>query len=367
MSTIALTRVVAAPRAGIGALGAELRAGQTREATAARRWGTRVAAAAVGVLLVALVASHGHVFAAALHQALQGDWHLVAAGALLEAASVVAYVFLLDRVVSAASPRLRLRDSYDVTLAGTAATRLLPTAGFGGVALTIWAFRVRGVARRDLAERMISFLLLLYGVYMTAVAVAGAAVWVGLVSVPHGRALGAVGIAVGFGIAATAITVSLAPAPLARALERLARRPDRLGRAAGRTAGGLPALRGGLGRAARELRHPHPALLGAVAYWAFDIAVLFAMLHAFGAHPSVPVLVLAYFLGTLFNVLPLPGSLSGGLAAVLIALGISAAPAIAAVLAYRAIAVWLPAAWGLTSVGRLRSSMVRWRAEAAAS
>src|SRR5947209_2906664 len=192
MGSIALTRVVAArrPRAGIGALAAELRGGTAREATAAQRWATRIAAAAVAALVLALLASHGDVFAAALQNALQGDWRLVAAGALLEAASVAGYVFLLDRVVSGASARLRLRDSYDVTLAGTAATRLLPTAGFGGVALTVWALRVHGVARRELAERLIAFLLLLYGVYMSALALAGAAVWAGGVTVPHGRTLG---------------------------------------------------------------------------------------------------------------------------------------------------------------------------------
>ena len=76
-------------------------------------------------------------------------------------------------------------------------------------------------------------------------------------------------------------------------------------------------------------------MLGALAWWGFDIAVLFAMLHAFGASLPLVAVVLAYFLGTLFNVLPLPGSLSGGLIGVLVALGAPAAPAIAAVLAYR--------------------------------
>ncbi len=65
------------------------------------------------------------------------------------------------------------------------------------------------------------------------------------------------------------------------------------------------------------------------------------MLHAFGAAPHLLVLVLAYFLGTTCNVLPLPGSLSGGLAGALVALGTPAAPAIAAVLAYRTVAVWV--------------------------
>lgn len=67
---------------------------------------------------------------------------LVVAGGLLEVASVAGYVLLLHRVVSGASPRLRWRDSYDIALAGTAVTRLLPTAGLGGAAVTVWALPV---------------------------------------------------------------------------------------------------------------------------------------------------------------------------------------------------------------------------------
>ncbi len=125
----------------------------------------------------------------------------------------------------------------------------------------------------------------------------------------------------------------------------------------------LPALRSGLLRAGGELRHPRPALLGAVAWWAFDIGVLVAMLHAFGAALPIPVVVLAYFLGTMFNLLPLPGSLSGGLAGTLVVFGAPAAPALAAVLAYRTIAVWLPAASGVASLFALRATAARWRAE----
>jgi uncharacterized membrane protein YbhN (UPF0104 family) len=87
------------------------------------------------------------------------------------------------------------------------------------------------------------------------------------------------------------------------------------------------------------------------------------VLHAFGTALPIPVIVLAYFLGTTFNVLPLPGSLSGGLTGALIALGAPAGAAIAAVLAYRAVAVWLPAASGIASLASLRRSVARWRAE----
>jgi uncharacterized membrane protein YbhN (UPF0104 family) len=84
-----------------------------------------------------------------------------------------------------------------------------------------------------------------------------------------------------------------------------------------------------------------------MAYWTCDIGVLATMLHVFGVGLPLTAVVLAYFLGTMFNVVPLPGSLSGGLVGALIALGSPAGAAIAAVLAYRALAVWLPAVPGL--------------------
>ena len=63
-----------------------------------------------------------------------------------------------------------------------------------------------------------------------------------------------------------------------------------------------------------------------------------------------------------------PGSLDvggHGLTGMLIAFGTPAVPALAAVLAYRAIAVWGPATCGLASIGRLRTTVAGWRAAAA--
>jgi uncharacterized membrane protein YbhN (UPF0104 family) len=154
------------------------------------------------------------------------------------------------------------------------------------------------------------------------------------------------------------------PSAAAGILHRVGRSPDRWATRARSIAEQLPVLEGALVRAWRELRRPHLALLGACAWWGFDLGVLLTMLHAFGVTLAVPAVVLAYFLGTMFNVVPLPGSLSGGLAAFLIALGAPAGPALASVLAYRALAVWLPAAPGIASLARLRSSVARWRAEA---
>ena len=115
--------------------------------------------------------------------------------------------------------------------------------------------------------------------------------------------------------------------------------------------------------ACRVLRARDPRLLGAIGYWAFDAAVLWATLHAFGAAPALPVVVLAYFVGQVANTLPLPGSVSGGIAGVLIAFGVPAALALAAVLAYRTVAVWLPSPAALATLPGFRATLARWSTE----
>jgi uncharacterized membrane protein YbhN (UPF0104 family) len=101
------------------------------------------------------------------------------------------------------------------------------------------------------------------------------------------------------------------------------------------------------------------ATAGAVAWWAFDNAVLLAALYAFGAHAGIAAVVMAYLVGMLANALPIPGGLGavdGGLLGALVLYGVPAAPAAAAVLVYRAIALWLPALIGAVFAARLRSA-----------
>ena len=104
-------------------------------------------------------------------------------------------------------------------------------------------------------------------------------------------------------------------------------------------------------------------LLGALAWWTFDAAVLWAMLHAFGAPPPFAVVVLAYFVGQVGNTIPIPGAVSGGIVGVLVAFAVAADLALVSVLAYRAIAIWLPAPIGLVALGSLRRTMTRWSDE----
>jgi hypothetical protein len=91
------------------------------------------------------------------------------------------------------------------------------------------------------------------------------------------------------------------------------------------------------------------------------------MLHALGAPPSLAVVVLAYFVGQVANTLPIPGAVSGGMVGVLLAFGVEADLALASVLAYRSVAIWLPAPLGLVALGGLRRTFARWAEEDASA
>jgi uncharacterized protein (TIRG00374 family) len=110
-------------------------------------------------------------------------------------------------------------------------------------------------------------------------------------------------------------------------------------------------------------------MVGAVLYWGFDMATLWAALHAFGTPPPLPTVVLAYFVGQLANVLPLPGGVGGvegGTIGALIAFGAPGSLAVLGVLAYRLISFWLPTLPGTLAYLRLRRTVERWREMAAA-
>jgi uncharacterized protein (TIRG00374 family) len=79
---------------------------------------------------------------------------------------------------------------------------------------------------------------------------------------------------------------------------------------------------------------------------------------------------MAYFVGTLGNLLPLPGGLGGvegGMIGAFAAFGVNLDLAVLAVLSYRAISFWLPTLPGAVAYFQLRRTVARWRAEQRAS
>jgi uncharacterized protein (TIRG00374 family) len=111
------------------------------------------------------------------------------------------------------------------------------------------------------------------------------------------------------------------------------------------------------------VRRREPGLAGAVAWWGFDIAVLWACFHAFGEPPSTAVLVMGYFIGMLGNLLPVPGGVGGvdgGMIAAFAGFGVGTGLAVLAVLSYRAIAFWLPTVPGAIAFVQLRRTVRDW-------
>lgn len=312
-------------------------------------------AALAAAVAVALLVAGGpmRTFAAALERALGADPVWVVAAVPFELLSFAGYVALLWLVGGRVTARLGLRESAQVTLGGAAATRLLPAGGAGGVALTVWALRRAGLDGRTAARTLLAFLVLLYAVFLGGILVAGGAIALGLAGTGGPLVLSAVP-ATG---AALAIVVVSGLAWRPPASPRHAPRRRRV-RAAASTLGG----------AARDavslVRSADVRLLGALAWWGFDAAVLWAMLHALGLPPSPVVVALGYFVGQVANTIPVPGAVSGGMTGALVALGVEADHALAAVLAYRAVAIWVPAPVGLAALGGLRRTVARWGAEA---
>jgi uncharacterized protein (TIRG00374 family) len=90
------------------------------------------------------------------------------------------------------------------------------------------------------------------------------------------------------------------------------------------------------------------------------------MFHAFGSAPPFTVIWMAYFVGTLGNLLPLPGGLGGvegGMIGAFAAFGVDFNLAVLAVISYRAISFWLPTLPGTIAYFQLRHKVAQWREE----
>ena len=50
---------------------------------------------------------------------------------------------------------------------------------------------------------------------------------------------------------------------------------------------------------------------GAIGYWIFDNAVLWATFHAFGYSPDLGIVLMGYLIGQMGGLLPIPGGVGG--------------------------------------------------------
>ena len=301
-----------------------------------------------------------------VHRIERGDSWWIALGVLLEVCSFAGYVVLFRAVFVRGASRIGWRESYEITMAGLVATRLFAAAGAGGVALTAWALRRSGMEPRLVACRMVAFIVLLYVIYAGSLLLDGIGLGVGLFPGGGSFAITIVPAIVATGLFGVAGAMALLPGDIERRLERWASGSGRLAHWLARAATAPALASSGVRTAIELLRERDPGLLGALAWWGFDISVLWAMFHAFGTPPAFTVIWMAYFIGMLGNLLPLPGGLGGvegGMIGACAAFGVDFKLSVLAVLAYRGISFWLPTLPGAVAYFQLRRTVARWRDE----
>ena len=335
-----------------------------------------------GVLLVALIVVVIYVLfpklvgaEEAVEKLDEAVWYWIVIAIGFNVAAFVAYVALFRGVLSGTRDdevhrRLDFKASYQITMAGLAATRIFSAAGAGGIVLTYWALRKAGMSRRRSACRMVAFLTLTYVVYLAGLVIFGILLRVGVLPGPAPIGGTIVPAAIAAGVMLLFGLIALIPQDFERRIKSFAGGYRRV-RYLQRVAKGPATLATGVRTAIAYLRHPSRGALavgGSVGFWAANIGVLWASFEAFGGDVPFAVLVQGFFVGMAANLIPSPaggvGSVDAGMIfAFDVLFGVPTAIVFPAVLTYRVIAFWLPIPPGVVAFFQLRATATRWERE----
>jgi len=294
-------------------------------------------------------------------------WIVVAVG--FELAAIGTYIAMFKAVVGGSALRLSWGETYDINLAGVAATRIFSAGGAGGIALTYWALRKAGMIRHEVARRMVAFLTLQYVFYPLALILFGILLRTGVLPGEDSVELTVIpasvaGLLLIVGVLATQIPPDLGPRlashvqrPKARALaDNIAKGPALAGEG----------LRFGFDLLIHP-RHGGLAVIGAAGYWAANIGILWASFKAFGVHVPLAVVVQGFFLGMVGNLFPLApggvGAVDAGMIGAFVLFGIPEETVFPAILIYRLVAFWLPIPPGIVAFFGLRKRVTVWEEE----
>jgi uncharacterized membrane protein YbhN (UPF0104 family) len=284
-------------------------------------------------------------------------------------ASFVAYIALFKAVVGGDALRLTWVETYEINMAGVAATLLFSAAGAGGIILTYWALRKAGMARRDVGRRMVAFITLHYAFYPIALIIFGILLRTGVMSGAEDVELTVIPAAIAGLMLCLGVLVALIPPDLGGRLEPYAH-TEKTRALVGRIAKVPATLGEGFRFAIGLFAHPSRgglAVLGAAGFWATSIGVLWASFHAFGVHVPLAVVVQGFFLGMVANLFPLApagvGAVDAGLIGAFVLFGLPAHTVFPAILVYRLIAFWMPIPPGIVAFFQLRHTVQRWEVE----
>lgn len=304
----------------------------------------------------------------ALDQIHDGDPVWIGIAFAFDVLAFGAYVALFRGVVGEKVVHLTFSESYQITMAGLAATRLFSAGGAGGILLTYWALRKAGMERRQSVCRMVAFLVLLYSVYLLALVIFGVLLRVGMLP---GEAPVSVTI-VPAAIAGVAIVIvalmAFVPDDIERRIERMT--SGRFGRLAKLLATAPATLAQGTRTAIAFMRDPSRgglAVAGAVGFWGANIGILWASFQAFDMQVPFGVIVMGFFVGMVANLFPLApggvGAVDAGMIGAFVIFGLPESSVFVAVLTYRVIAFWVPIPPGIIAFLQLRKTVQRWEQE----
>jgi uncharacterized membrane protein YbhN (UPF0104 family) len=291
-------------------------------------------------------------------------WVAVAIG--FNVIAIVTYIALFKAVVGGKVLPLTWRETYEVNMAGVAATRLFSAGGAGGIALTYWALRKAGMRRHDVGRRMVAFLALQYAFYPVALIICGVLLRTGVLPGKSSVELTIVPAAVAGFLLLVGLLIALVPPDLGNRVARFARGPR--SKAIAANVAKVPAIAGeGLRFAGDLFVNPSRgglAVIGAAGYWAANIGILWASFKAFGVHVPLAVVVQGFFLGMVANLFPLApagvGAVDAGMIGAFVLFGLPEEAVFPAILVYRLVAFWMPIPLGVVAFLQLRSRVQEW-------
>jgi putative heme transporter len=292
-------------------------------------------------------------------------WIVVAV--LLELTAIASYWWTFDLFFSRAPYRIGKLLSVQIAIGELGAFVIAPF-GAGGPVVRFWALLKTGMPWTVVITRAVSHDLMFNLPYLVAALLLGTSAALGI-----GPGHASLDLSLSpLGVAAIVIAAGLWLLWLGRRHQRwLERRPadapaPDIARWKWFTVQALAAIPAGLRELLVRIREPQ-AVFSSFGFWIGDCAVLVVGIHAAGGSAPIAAVALAYMLGQLGNLLPLPGGVGGFepiVAAVLGASGVNLGLAGAAIIIYRLISLGLQSAGGALCIATLPASL-RARAQTA--
>jgi uncharacterized membrane protein YbhN (UPF0104 family) len=265
----------------------------------------------------------------------------VGLGVVLEIVSCLGYVLAFMQVFDRAPIRLAARVALSELAFGTAVS----LGGAGSIAVGTLLLTERGAPAGRVVERSAVLFLLTSAINVIVLGVVGLFAWVGILPGNTDPLLtllpGGVSLIVFVGFFA-----------MPRLCDRFVTE-----RHSGKIAGALRTTATTVDDTKRVLFTTDWRLIGAFAYLLADIFVLVLCFWALGKYPPIAVIVLAYQIGYLSNLIPIPGGigiLDGSFVAMFVLFHVGIGEATSATIVYHAISLWVPALWGTVAFLLLR-------------